>query len=202
MYLAVFAGSSSTSVHAGGHVERARCGGAAVLHQAAGHVLDPRAVHLPASALTPAPSPSPPPGGPDVYGGIRIDYRGQDVTAATFLAVLEGNASAVAGLGSGRVAASGPHDRLFVFYSDHGAPGVLGMPAGGWRTGEWKPGAGRGCVGRPKSGGGGGEKRSGLWVQVPGGVAARGFVVMGGEVALGAWRPRAHRRCVLNPART
>eukprot|EP00198_Chlamydomonas_reinhardtii_P013825 XP_001703162.1 vacuolar processing enzyme [Chlamydomonas reinhardtii] len=72
------------------------------------------------------------PGGPDVYGGVRVDYRGSDVSAAVFLAVLEGNASALppGTRGSGRVLASGPYDRLFVFYSDHGAPGVLGMPSG------------------------------------------------------------------------
>lgn len=31
---------------------------------------------------------------------------------------------------SGRVVASGPHDRVFVYYSDHGAPGIVGMPSG------------------------------------------------------------------------
>ncbi|KAG2452806.1 hypothetical protein HYH02_003035 [Chlamydomonas schloesseri] len=72
------------------------------------------------------------PGGPDVYGGVRVDYRGADVSAAVFLAVLGGNASALppGTRGSGRVLASGPFDRVFVFYSDHGAPGVLGMPSG------------------------------------------------------------------------
>jgi legumain len=28
------------------------------------------------------------------------------------------------------VVASGPHDRVFVYYSDHGAPGIVGMPSG------------------------------------------------------------------------
>lgn len=31
---------------------------------------------------------------------------------------------------TGRVIAAGPDDRIFVFYSDHGAPGILGMPSG------------------------------------------------------------------------
>lgn len=70
------------------------------------------------------------PGGPDVRAGVPVDYSGPDVNAHTFLAVLEGNKSAVARTGSGRVIASGPRDRVFVFYSDHGAPGVLGMPSG------------------------------------------------------------------------
>ncbi|KAJ9523778.1 hypothetical protein QJQ45_019971 [Haematococcus lacustris] len=34
------------------------------------------------------------------------------------------------GGGSGEVISSGPMDRVFVFYSDHGSPGVLGMPTG------------------------------------------------------------------------
>ena len=68
--------------------------------------------------------------GPDVYAGLAIDYRGQDVNAETFLAVLRGDSVAVAGKGNGKVIASGSKDRVFVFYSDHGAPGVLGMPSG------------------------------------------------------------------------
>ncbi|KAG2491775.1 hypothetical protein HYH03_009935 [Edaphochlamys debaryana] len=72
------------------------------------------------------------PGGPDVYAGVPIDYRGASVTAGVLLAVLEGNASALppGTRGSGRVLASGAGDRVFVFYSDHGSPGVLGMPSG------------------------------------------------------------------------
>jgi legumain len=47
-----------------------------------------------------------------VYDGVRIDYRGPDVTAENFLAVLLGDASAVSGKGTGRVVASGPHDKV------------------------------------------------------------------------------------------
>lgn len=43
-----------------------------------------------------------------------------------FFAVLLGNKTAVKG-GSGKVVASKPKDRIFVFYSDHGGPGVLGI---------------------------------------------------------------------------
>lgn len=70
-------------------------------------------------------------GGPDVYQGLVPDYTGADVTSETFLAVLTGNKNAVNGKGNGKVIASGPNDRVFVFYSDHGAPGILGMPSGG-----------------------------------------------------------------------
>ena len=32
--------------------------------------------------------------------------------------------------GRGKVLANAPADRVFVYYSDHGAPGILGMPSG------------------------------------------------------------------------
>jgi hypothetical protein len=51
-------------------------------------------------------------GGPNVYDGVRIDYRGPDVTAENFLSVLLGDASAMAGKGTGRVVDSGPHDKV------------------------------------------------------------------------------------------
>ena len=53
------------------------------------------------------------------------DYTGEDVTVNNFFAVLLGNKTAVKG-GSGKVVNSGPNDHIFVYYSDHGGPGVLG----------------------------------------------------------------------------
>ncbi|KAI3828883.1 hypothetical protein L1987_02994 [Smallanthus sonchifolius] len=67
------------------------------------------------------------PNGSDVYAGVPKDYTGEYVTAANFYAVLLGNASALTG-GSGKVVASGPFDTVFVYYADHGGPGILGMP--------------------------------------------------------------------------
>ena len=57
------------------------------------------------------------PGGPNVFEGVRLDYTGADVNAANFLAVLRGE-EAPAGVGrhTGRVIASGPNDRVFVYY--------------------------------------------------------------------------------------
>ena len=52
------------------------------------------------------------------------DYRGPDVNAENFLAVLSGTEPAVIGT-SGKVIKSGPDDRVFVFYADHGAPGMV-----------------------------------------------------------------------------
>ncbi|XP_027368995.1 vacuolar-processing enzyme-like isoform X2 [Abrus precatorius] len=69
------------------------------------------------------------PDGDDVYEGVPKDYTGEDVTADNFYAVLLGNKSALTG-GSGKVVESGPDDHIFVYYTDHGGPGVLGMPAG------------------------------------------------------------------------
>lgn len=53
------------------------------------------------------------------------DYTGDDVNVHNFLAVLLGNKTALTG-GSGKVVNSGPNDHIFIFYSDHGGPGVLG----------------------------------------------------------------------------
>ncbi|CAE5962391.1 unnamed protein product [Arabidopsis arenosa] len=67
------------------------------------------------------------PDGDDVYAGVPKDYTGSNVTAANFYAVLLGDQKAVKG-GSGKVIASKPNDHIFVYYADHGGPGVLGMP--------------------------------------------------------------------------
>ncbi|KAI4371429.1 hypothetical protein MLD38_019668 [Melastoma candidum] len=67
------------------------------------------------------------PEGEDVYSGVPKDYTGESVTAANLYAVLLGDRSAVKG-GSGKVVNSSANDRIFLYYSDHGGPGVLGMP--------------------------------------------------------------------------
>ena len=65
----------------------------------------------------------------DVYAGLVIDYAGNDVTADNFYAVLTGNTSAVKG-GNGKVIGSTGAEHIFVFYSDHGGPGILCAPTG------------------------------------------------------------------------
>ncbi|OAY66880.1 Vacuolar-processing enzyme [Ananas comosus] len=67
------------------------------------------------------------PKGEDVYAGVPKDYTGVQITAENFYAVLLGNKTAVQG-GSGKVVDSKPDDHIFIYYSDHGGPGVLGMP--------------------------------------------------------------------------
>ncbi|KAK4486403.1 hypothetical protein RD792_009077 [Penstemon davidsonii] len=67
------------------------------------------------------------PTGGDVYAGVPKDYTGEQVTADNLYAVILGDKNAVKG-GSGKVINSKPNDRIFIYYSDHGGPGVLGMP--------------------------------------------------------------------------
>ncbi|XP_068634593.1 vacuolar-processing enzyme [Aristolochia californica] len=67
------------------------------------------------------------PQGEDVYAGVPKDYTGEQVTAKNLYAVLLGDKSGVQG-GSGKVVESKQNDRIFIYYSDHGGPGVLGMP--------------------------------------------------------------------------
>ncbi|KAI3917684.1 hypothetical protein MKW98_021446 [Papaver atlanticum] len=68
------------------------------------------------------------PRGEDVYYGVPKDYIKEDVNVGNFLNVLLGNKSALTGNGSGKVVSSGPKDTIFIYYADHGAAGLLGMP--------------------------------------------------------------------------
>ncbi|XP_021849603.2 vacuolar-processing enzyme gamma-isozyme [Spinacia oleracea] len=67
------------------------------------------------------------PKGADVYKGVPKDYTGESLTTNNLLAAILGNKTAIKG-GSGKVVNSGPNDRIFIYYSDHGSPGVLTMP--------------------------------------------------------------------------
>lgn len=66
------------------------------------------------------------PGGVDVYGDIVIDYVGDQVTAKNFLNVLKG-IETKSGL---PVLKSKKNDNVFIYYSDHGATGLVAMPSG------------------------------------------------------------------------
>uniref|UniRef100_F1L5J4 legumain n=1 Tax=Ascaris suum TaxID=6253 RepID=F1L5J4_ASCSU len=67
------------------------------------------------------------PNGMDVYEGVKIDYKGHNVTKSNFLAILEGNKTGVTG-GNGRVIESTSEDHIFVYFSDHGGYGLIGFP--------------------------------------------------------------------------
>lgn len=53
------------------------------------------------------------------------DYTGKEANVKNLYAVILGNRSALTG-GSGKVLDSGPKDHIFIFYTDHGSPGVIG----------------------------------------------------------------------------
>merc|ERR1719478_1196726 len=61
----------------------------------------------------------------DVYPGCNKDFTGRTVTARNFIKVLTGDSSA-----PGPVLRSDSNDNVFVYYSDHGASGLVAMPDG------------------------------------------------------------------------
>jgi legumain len=64
--------------------------------------------------------------GKDVYAGVKIDYSKKDVTPENFLAVLKGDSAAV---GGNRVLKSTADDNVFIYFADHGAPGLIAFPS-------------------------------------------------------------------------
>uniref|UniRef100_A0A803NEH6 Legumain prodomain domain-containing protein n=1 Tax=Chenopodium quinoa TaxID=63459 RepID=A0A803NEH6_CHEQI len=67
------------------------------------------------------------PVGRNVYTNVPKDYTGKNLTTKNFFAAILGYKKAIKG-GSGKVLDSGPNDHIFIFYSDHGSAGMLGMP--------------------------------------------------------------------------
>ena len=63
------------------------------------------------------------PNGKDVYASCKIDYRGSDVNPKKFLQVIKGE-------GSGKVLKSTSADKVFMYFADHGAPGLIAFPSG------------------------------------------------------------------------
>lgn len=72
------------------------------------------------------------PNGPNVYpGSDKIDYKGKDVTPKNFLNALTGGKSELYSMNvssGAKVLQSGPNDDVFVFFADHGAPGLIAFP--------------------------------------------------------------------------
>lgn len=67
--------------------------------------------------------------GVDVYEGCVIDYKGADTTAANVINVLKGDAAAAKGK---KVLKSNENSKVFFYFADHGAPGLIAMPVGGY----------------------------------------------------------------------
>jgi len=64
--------------------------------------------------------------GKDVYKGVRIDYSGADVTPQNFLDCLRG--SETLKKQGKKVLESTEKDNVFIFFSDHGASGLIAFP--------------------------------------------------------------------------
>ena len=64
------------------------------------------------------------PNGQDVYAGVKIDYSGKDVTPANFLAALTGDSTTTGGK---KVLQSTENDNVFIYFSDHGAVGLVAV---------------------------------------------------------------------------
>eukprot|EP00929_Paragymnodinium_shiwhaense_P005808 TRINITY_DN1081_c0_g3_i1.p1 TRINITY_DN1081_c0_g3~~TRINITY_DN1081_c0_g3_i1.p1 ORF type:complete len:479 (+),score=128.69 TRINITY_DN1081_c0_g3_i1:58-1437(+) len=64
----------------------------------------------------------------DVYEGCKIDYRGSQVTAQLFLDVITGNAAGTPQ--GGKVLKSGPDNRVFLNFVDHGGVNIIAFPNG------------------------------------------------------------------------
>ncbi|CAF4406536.1 unnamed protein product, partial [Adineta steineri] len=70
------------------------------------------------------------PDGQDVYKGVPHDYTGKTVTPKNFINVLLGKKDLMKGVGSGKVLESGPDDNVFIYFTDHGATGLVAFPTG------------------------------------------------------------------------
>jgi legumain len=72
--------------------------------------------------------PDPTGAGLDVYEGCDIDYRAKEVTPFNFLRVLQGGLEQKGTHSTKKVLRSTAEDNVFVFFSDHGAPGLIAFP--------------------------------------------------------------------------
>ncbi|XP_074596284.1 legumain-like [Brevipalpus obovatus] len=66
------------------------------------------------------------PNGPDVYHGVIKDCTGNEVTPPNFLKVLLGDSGLKAA--GKKVLESGQNDNVFIYFTDHGGPLIVGFP--------------------------------------------------------------------------
>lgn len=66
------------------------------------------------------------PDGVDVAEGLKIDYTGRDNTPENFIAVLTGDSKTTGGK---PVLESDSNSKVFVYFADHGAPGLIAFPS-------------------------------------------------------------------------
>jgi len=65
------------------------------------------------------------PDGENVYDQSSIDYSGRDVTPENFISILTGEATTG---GNGKTLKSTSSSNVFVYFADHGAPGLIAFP--------------------------------------------------------------------------
>ena len=71
--------------------------------------------------------------GEDVYAGCKVDYREREAPAENVINVLKGDASAA----NGPVLKSDENSKVFFYFADHGAVGLVAMPSGGYLYAEY-----------------------------------------------------------------
>jgi legumain len=67
--------------------------------------------------------------GVDVYEGCNIDFKGKHVTAANLMSVMRGE-SVEAETSNKKTLKSDKDSKIFFYFADHGAPGLVAMPVG------------------------------------------------------------------------
>lgn len=65
--------------------------------------------------------------GKDVYKGCKIDYKGTKANKETLIGVLKGDDTV-----GEKVVKSTHNSKVFFYFADHGAPGLVAMPVGGY----------------------------------------------------------------------
>merc|ERR1712127_172513 len=69
--------------------------------------------------------------GVDVYAGCNIDFKGKQATAANLLDVMKGD-PLTDETASKKTLKSDSNSKIFFYYADHGAPGLVAMPVGSY----------------------------------------------------------------------
>ena len=67
------------------------------------------------------------PDGADVYAGVKIDYKGDEVTPENFLGVITGDESRVSAQ-TVKVLKTTSEDNVFIYFTDHGSVGLIAFP--------------------------------------------------------------------------
>lgn len=78
------------------------------------------------------------PDGDDVYEGCKIDYRGNDVTPENWMKIMKGDKEGMKGVGTGKVLESNEQSNVFMYFSDHGASGLIAFPSDNLYADEFK----------------------------------------------------------------